>query len=187
MNPLFEAAVEVQTVCDREGWGHAVIGGLAVQRWGEPRLTRDVDLTVMTGFGGEADVIGSLLSHFEPRFEDAAAFALQTRVLLIRAANGIPLDVALGAMPFEARAVDRASAYAIGEGRHIRTCSAEDLVVLKAFADRPQDWLDIESVLARQADLDLALVRRELAPLAELKGEPEILDRLRQRVARARA
>lgn len=29
------------------------IGGLALLRWGEPRTTRDTNLTLLTGFGGE--------------------------------------------------------------------------------------------------------------------------------------
>jgi hypothetical protein len=61
----------------------------------------------------------------------------------------------------------------------LRTCSAEDLTVPKAFADRPKDWLDIEGILIRQsARLDWPYVRAQLAALAELKEAPEWLDRL---------
>ena len=38
-------------------------GGLAVQRWGEPRLTRDADLTLLTGFGKEARFASALLER----------------------------------------------------------------------------------------------------------------------------
>lgn len=63
----------------------------------------------------------------------------------------------------------------------IRTCSAEDLVVLKAFASRPQDWIDIKGVLVRQgAKLNRSLVLEELEPLVELKEEPEILVQLQR-------
>ena len=53
MTGLFEAARQLQAFCDRQGWRSCFIGGIAVQRWGEPRVTRDVDLTLLTGFGGE--------------------------------------------------------------------------------------------------------------------------------------
>ena len=54
------------------------------------------------------------------------------------------------------------------------TCSAQDLVVLKAFADRMQDWLDIEGVIVRQGtNLDRSLVLHELGPLLELKEDPQ--------------
>jgi len=53
-------------------------------------------------------------------------------------------------MPFEERAVQRASPFAIQGGVTLTTCSAEDLVVFKAFAGRDKDWLDIEGIALRQ-------------------------------------
>ena len=62
---------------------------------------------------------------------------------------------------------------------NIRTCSAVDLIVLKAFAARDQDWIDIRGILVRQRNgIDRDLIFEELTPLAELKEEPEILSRL---------
>jgi hypothetical protein len=43
VNGLFAAAGEVQRLCEDERWRFCFIGGLAVQRWGEARVTRDVD------------------------------------------------------------------------------------------------------------------------------------------------
>ena len=60
----------------------------------------------------------------------------------------------------------------------LRICSAEDLIVLKAFADRNKDWSDIESVLIKQRKLDWKYINQQLAPLVELKEEPEILTKL---------
>ena len=66
----------------------------------------------------------------------------------------------------------------------ITTCSAEDLVVYKAFANRGQDWADIERVLMRQMKrLNVDLIFEELRPLLQLKGEPEIEERLRKMIA----
>ncbi|MEX0777594.1 MAG: hypothetical protein WD042_17960 [Phycisphaeraceae bacterium] len=60
----------------------------------------------------------------------------------------------------------------------MRTCSAEDLIVFKAFADRDRDWLDVKGVLIRQqGKLNFEQIERELAPLVELKEEPAILDK----------
>ena len=87
------------------------IGGLAVQRWGEPRETVDVDLTLLTGFGGEDRFVSALLTHFEPRIDDAAAFAQVNRVLLLRAPSGVGLDIAMGGLPFEESAVVRSSLF----------------------------------------------------------------------------
>jgi hypothetical protein len=179
VNPLLVAAGEIQDYCTRNSWRFCIMGGFAVLRWGEPRLTRDIDLTLLTGFGQEERFIDGLLGSFAARVDDPRAFALRHRVLLLTSTNGTPLDVALGAMPFEKRAVERATEYAI-QGAGILTCSAEDLVVFKAFAGREKDWLDIAGVVARQGQkLDRRLVWREVSPLIELKGAPEHAHRLR--------
>ena len=45
MNALFQAAQEVGGFMEAQGWKYCVIGGLAIQRWGEPRATLDADMT----------------------------------------------------------------------------------------------------------------------------------------------
>src|SRR5437762_3712744 len=101
MNGVINAAAELQAFCERRAWRYCFIGGLALQRWGEPRETVDVDLTLLTGFGTEEPFIQILLERFEARIPQAAEFALQNRVLLLRAVSGVGLDIALGGLPFE--------------------------------------------------------------------------------------
>ena len=135
----------------------------------------------MCGLGEEAITIDWLLAQFAARLPDARDFALRNRVLLLRSGSGVPIDVSLGAIPFEHRYVARASEFDFGAGFRLLTCSAEDLIVLKAFASRPQDWIDIEAVvLRRQRMLDWKLVVDELEPLVALRETPEVLDRLRR-------
>jgi len=178
VNPIFRAAVDVQRFCDDQQWRFCIIGALAVIRWGEPRLTQDVDLTILTGFGGEDRYVDALLRRFMGRREDARAFALQYRVVLLES-DGVPVDVALGAMPFEEHAVERSTAWLLPDGSSILTCSAEDLIVFKAFAGRDKDWLDVEGIIVRQAPrLDTGLIMEELGPLLDLKGTTEDLTRL---------
>jgi hypothetical protein len=184
MNPLLDAALQLQQFCENQNWRFCFIGGLAVQRWGEPRLTQDADMTLLTDFGDEPPYVDALIAGFQTRISDAREFALQYRVVLLQADNGIPLDVALGAMPFEERSVERASLYEIASGYTLFTCSAEDLIVHKAFAGRPQDWLDIETILIRQKGrLQTQTIWEELIPLAELKEDPGIVPRLAQLMA----
>lgn len=122
---------------EAQGWRFGFIGGLAVQRLGEPRQTRDVDLTVLTGFGQEEPFIDALLGRFDGWVEDAQSFALDNRVLLLKSEGGIGIDVALGGLNFEESAVTEATEWRIGPGMALRTCSAEALVVYKVFAGRP--------------------------------------------------
>lgn len=91
------------------------------------------------------------------------------------------MDIAFGALPFEERCVEQASDWELSPGMVLHTCSAEDLVILKTFAGRPQDWIDLESVLVRQRrTLDWRLIVDELKPLLELRETPENLEKLQQ-------
>ncbi|HNQ91110.1 MAG TPA: hypothetical protein PKM73_21050 [Verrucomicrobiota bacterium] len=47
---VLAAAGQVQRFCEERGWRFCFIGGVAVQRWGEPRLTQD--LVVHKAFAG---------------------------------------------------------------------------------------------------------------------------------------
>lgn len=181
MNDLLQAAHHVCDALTAAMLPHCIIGGLANIRWGRPRFTKDVDLTVYTGFDADEErTIALLLQRCRPRRPDAAAFARVHRVLLLEADQHIGIDVSLGGLPYERGLVDRATAFDFGDGRSLTTCSAEDLVVLKAFADRPQDWVDIDGVVTRQGDaLCWKAIIERITPLAELKDAPEIVHRLR--------
>ncbi len=182
---VVEAALDLQAICTAQDWKFCFIGGIAVQRWGEPRQTSDADLTLLTGFSGEDRFVDLLLAHFPGRLVDAREHALKYRVLLLRHPNGAPLDIALGALPFEEAAVQRSSPYPLTEGHSLITCCAEDLIVHKAFANREIDWFDIRGILMRRGlELDLKLVRRELSPLAALKDDAEIMPKLESLIER---
>jgi hypothetical protein len=187
VSALFDAARDLQTFFETRGWRFCFIGGIAVLRWGEPRFTRDVDVTLLCPFGGEDEVSTPLLdAGYRGRISDAREFARRSRVLLVQSPDGIPIDIALAALPFEEGVVERSSLFEFEVGSALRTCSAEDLIVLKLFAFRPRDVLDAETVVARQrAALDWQYVAGNLEPLAEVKGQPEIMATL-EKLRRAR-
>ena len=179
MNGLYDAAREVQEFMQDRRWRFCIIGGLAVIRWGQPRATQDVDISLLTGFGSEAQYIDEILHIFAGRIPDARDFAHTGRVVLASASNGVPLDIALAAFPFEEQVIDRASSFEFAPGISLVTASAEDLLVLKAFAGREQDWADVEGIVTRQqAHLDWDYVFAALGPLCEMKGETEPITRL---------
>jgi hypothetical protein len=180
MIDLITEARKFQTYCEGLDWKFCFIGGLALQHWGEPRLTRDVDVAILAGFGFENKFASAILEAYEPRIPDAATFAQQHRVLLVRTSAGIDFDVSLAALPFEERMIERSSNVEYLPGVELRICSAEDLIVLKCFANRTQDWQDVSSVVTRQgaANLDWDYTLSSLEPLVALKEEPRIFERL---------
>jgi hypothetical protein len=56
-------------------------------------------------------------------------------------------------------------------------CSAEDLIIHKAVAGRPQDIRDIEGIVYRQRDkLEVTYIRQWLREFAEILYKPEIIE-----------
>lgn len=185
MKQVLEAAKEVQDFLEENDWQFCFIGGIAVQRWGVPRNTNDVDLTLLTGIGPEEQITQKILNRFKSRIkEDPLGFFLPRRIVLVAVEN-VGIDISLGALEFEENAVRQSSYFDFIPGVRLKTCSAEDLVVFKAFANRLKDWGDVESIMSVQPTLDWEYIYLQLTPLAELKGEPEImgdLERIRERL-----
>ena len=180
MNALFKAGLEIQQLLKTLNWPFCFIGGLAVIRWGELRMTQDIDLCLLCGFGKEAKYAQVLLDNFQARIPDALTFALTNRVLLVSTSNGVAADISFSGLPFEEEMITRSSPFDFYPDCSLITCSAEDLVVLKAFADRAKDWMDVESIMLRQGkNLDMDYVLRQLSPLCDLKGAREIIERLK--------
>jgi hypothetical protein len=177
MSALFDAARDLQKALESRGRRFCLIGGLAVLRWGEPRFTRDVDVTLWCPFGQEDEVSAPLLdSGYLGRISDVREFARRNRVLLLQSSGGVPIDIALAALPYEEHLIERSSLFEFEAGCCLRTCSAEDLMILKLFAFRPRDLVDAETIAIRQRQtLDWDYIATNLHPLAEVKGQPEII------------
>ncbi len=108
---IFEAALQLQDFCDRRGWRSCFIGGIAMQRWSEPRLTRDIDLTLIAGFGGEDIFIDALLVAYRARIDNAKDFARRYRVLLLDTRKAWGSTSRWAPLPFEENVVRRASLF----------------------------------------------------------------------------
>ena len=179
VNRVYSAALELQAALGEVRRPYCFIGGLAVQRWGEIRFTQDADATVLTEFQFDEEVVDQLLARFAARRPDARQIALHQRVLLLKSSQGVHLDVALGALDFEKHAIDRSSFWRVITGDDLRTCSAEDLIVHKAFASRDKDWLDIKGILIRQGPrLNVGQILEELRILEPLSEKEPIIPQL---------
>lgn len=181
MTPLFQAAWEIHQFLTHRKIPYAIIGGLAVQRWGLPRLTVDVDLTVAAPLEkGSEKFVQSVLDHFQSRETDTDPFlrARRDRIVLVSASNGRGIDMSFGVPSYQDRLFERAIDFELERGKRIRLCSAEDLVVHKCVAGRPQDLRDVDGVIARQGPaLDVDYVRHWLEFFDELLDEPVALKR----------
>jgi hypothetical protein len=157
-----------------------LIGGMAVIARGVPRLTRDVDATVAGGMIDLDGLVSQLAAQdLVPRIDDAVRFAAANQVLLLRhRPSGIDVDLSIAWLPFETEALALSDLLDLG-GVSVRVARAEDLVVYKAVAFRPQDQQDIERLLTLHGPkMDLVRVRRIVGEFADAMDEPDRVGRL---------
>jgi len=168
VNPL-KAAVKVARWLENQGIRYFVIGGIALQYWGEARLTRDVDVTVLVEPEQVEEFLREALKQFHPRIPNALEFALQHRVLLVETEEGVPVDISLGTFGYEEEVWERSKAVEFeGLGR-LRLISAEDLIIHKCVAGRPRDVEDVEGILVRQKlQVDVHRIRSWLNAFREI-------------------
>ncbi len=168
-----------------------VVGGLAVAILGRPRATRDIDTLAIIPEEQWADALAASEQHgIVARIADPLAFARKTRVLLLRhQETGIDIDVILGRLPYEEEAVARGQVHSV-EGVRIRLPVIEDLLIMKAVAQRPQDLRDIEGLLDAHPEADVERVRAWVREFATATTMPDLLttfeNLLAQRTARRR-
>jgi len=178
MNLQFRAIWEIHQFFTEEQIPYVLIGGIALQWWGEPRFTRDVDVTILVNLGEEETVIKKILSAFSPRISDAMDFALKNRICLVQSKEGYEIDISLGIPGYEEEVIKRAIKCKLDENHNVRICSAEDLIIHKAIAGRPQDISDIEGIIMRQGNkLDSGYIHRWLKEISDVLGMKEILER----------
>lgn len=140
-----------------------VFGGQAVLLYGEPRLTRDIDITLGVDPSEVADVINmSKRLGLEILTEKPEEFVRETLVLpAIEPASGIRIDFVFSLSQFERAAIERSRPIDL-DGVAVRFVSLEDLIVMKLLAGRPRDLEDVGSIIRKNRDLDRNHVKKWL-------------------------
>ncbi len=163
----------------------AVIGGVAVSIQGHARYTRDLDaLVAINDSRWPAFIARAAKFGFSGRVPDVLGCARETRMVLLRhEPSGVPLDVSLGCLTFEEELIERAMPVKLRR-LTVPIASPEDLIILKAIAQRPQDLADIDNILSAGHRLDLARIRKTIAIFAATLERPDIIDDVESLLAR---
>jgi predicted nucleotidyltransferase len=134
---------------------YMVIGGQAVLLYGEPRLTRDIDITL----GVKPDEVKTIMDivkniGLKILVKDVEEFVIKTFVLpAIDEKSGIRVDFIFSVSSYERKAIERAKAINLGKTK-VRFASLEDLIIHKIIARRPRDIEDVRSILLKNPDYD---------------------------------
>jgi predicted nucleotidyltransferase len=140
---------------EKAGIPYMVIGGQAVLVYGEPRLTKDIDITV----GIDVDEIGKIINvtkklGFKNLVVNVEDFARKTMVLpVVDQKSGIRIDIVFSFSPYEMQALERTTLVKFGKTT-VRFASLEDVVIHKIIAGRPRDIEDVKSILLKNKNYD---------------------------------
>jgi hypothetical protein len=153
------------------GIPYMIIGGQAVLLYGEPRLTKDIDITLGAGLDRLPDVLAAALEIGLRTLVDPETFTRQTMVLpCLDPGSGIRVDLIFSFTPYEQLAISRARAVLIGK-TEVCFSSLEDLVIHKLIAGRARDLEDVKIILLKNPEAKLAYIRQWLAEFAAATGE----------------
>ena len=175
MSELDEALTALASWLDRHRIPYMVIGGFAVSIWGEPRFTRDLDITVSVPAENVPTTIDLVRSEFTALVADPAKFVADTRVFPIMV-GAVPVDLIFAALPYEDEAISRAKATELKTGV-VRICSPEDLILHKIVSQRPRDHEDVEGIFRyRHAELDYAYLDPRVEELGDALSDRSMMD-----------
>ena len=171
--PLQQTLVDAVKFLDAERVPYALIGGLAVSLRGQPRMTADVDMVILADVPRALALVRALeVSNFKPLFDGVAEVVQKAFILPLRhRVTNVKVDLALGLSGFERQTLARAERLPLA-GAEIAVATAEDLLIMKVLAGRPQDDQDVQGlVIAQGKHLDWNYCLHLAAELGEALGQ----------------
>ena len=151
---------------------YMVIGGQAVLLYGEPRLTRDIDITMgisVDGLDRVKKII--LIIGLKSLVEKEKEFVERNMVFpTIDKKSGIRVDFIFSFSPYERQAIERAKDIKLGRSP-VRFASLEDVVIHKVIAGRARGIEDVKSILLKNLKYDLVYIEKWLKQFDKSLGE----------------
>lgn len=155
---MFERLLEkVVLALDKACIPYRIIGGQAVLLYGEPRLTRDIDITLGATLERLDDVLSLVRGiHLKP-LVDPKTFTRKTMVLPCNEPQmNIRLDFIFPHSSYEQQALERVRVVKTGAAQ-VQFASPEDLIIHKVISGRPRDLEDVKSILIKNPEVDLTM------------------------------
>jgi hypothetical protein len=178
MNPIARQLKEIDGLMVELKAAYAILGGVAVSIYGEPRLTYDIDVNIMLEKEAVGVFIKTAKRHgFSPMAPNIIKFVEKTGVMPARFSkkgiSGIS-DFIIARNMLERQAIQRARYRRIYSAR-ARVVRAEDLLLHKLLSDRPRDREDARGIIRRQGSkLDSRYVKAWLQKVAKLTHRPDV-------------
>ena len=170
---MFERLLKKITIQLKKGAiPYMVIGGQAVLLYGEPRLTRDIDITLGMGVNG-LDKIKKIIKAIGLKIlvEKEKKFVERNMVLpTLDKKSGLRVDFIFSFFPYGRQAIERGKDIKLGRTL-VKFASLEDVVIHKVIAGRARDIEDLKSVLLKNPKYDSHYIEKWLAEFDKSLGE----------------
>lgn len=156
---LIEALAQTVALIERVGLSYALIGGIAVLKYGGRATTVDVDITLAASFQEVESLLReSMRCGWQPDPNDAETAI--ARGMIRWWVEEVRVDVVLAQIKFQERVIRNARLDDV-LGFPVRFARIEDIILLKLVADRPMDRRDVEELVELHgAHLDRRRLRR---------------------------
>jgi hypothetical protein len=152
MENNFHSIVTLQSYLQQNGIASIIIGGVAVAAWGEPRVTRDVDLKIQLKRQDAERLVALLSINYSMLLPNPSEALRKQALLFIQDKLGTRIDLLLADTLYDDAAVQRGREFEIEPGTTFRVCSPEDLIIYKLISTRLRDHEDAASVIRRQGE-----------------------------------
>lgn len=160
---LLKLLEKIARTFEEECVPYMIIGGQAVLLYGEPRLTKDIDITLgldtseLPRIKNIAIQIGLTLL-----VQDEEKFVRETMVLpTIHEPSGFRVDLIFSFSEYELQALERVNKIRIGS---VDVCyaSLEDVLIHKTISGRPRDIEDIKTIVLKNPHFDFQYIEKWL-------------------------
>ncbi|MBN2578022.1 MAG: nucleotidyltransferase [Pirellulales bacterium] len=142
---------------------YMIIGGQAVLYYGEPRFTRDIDVTVGLGSAEAEPVLAMIAAQgWRVLADNPRQFLAETMVLpVVDPDSEIRIDFIFSQTEYERQALARSIQVPLDDVR-LRIVALNDLVVMKILGNRPRDLEDLRKILIKNPHVDRTFVENTL-------------------------
>jgi hypothetical protein len=157
---------------ENRNYRYAIIGGIALARWGVVRATYDIAIKVLVPNTEYARMRTILRAAFPIR---AREHAPENPLIISVSIENVIVDFLLSLPGYEELIIERAVQRDMG-GIQTWLCSAEDLIIQKIVVGRRKDWDDVEALLNEQkGKLDENYIEDWLTQFADVLEKQELL------------
>ena len=161
-----EVLREIHRILTAHAIPHTFVGGLALNAWGIPRATFDIDLCIALGAGEQPKLLNALRElgwsvdeAFQRGWRDDVAGIPIIHAHYPLEGALVRVDLMVADTPFLRSVIERRTNVDLGLVT-VPVCSAADLLLFELLADREKDRMDVRNVLTVQGVPERAYLER---------------------------